>query len=292
MRDLKMEKRQRGFFTLAQNSEENDYVRMAYALALSLRASQRDVSWLSIGITPETIVEERYAWAFDNIVEIPWGDHAADSRWKLENEWKVIHMTPYEETIKLDADMLFFADIGSWWEHLADRDLACCNEVLDYKGHAVTSDYYRKTFTDNKLPNIYTACMYFKKTEATHELFDLVRYIYFNWQAFFEQLLEPATRPEYPSTDVIFALALKLLDLDGISYTTQAIPTFTHMKSQLQGWQQAAEIEDWTTVMDTFFNPQLECKIGNHLQQRPLHYHIKSWLTDEIIEYYERRVQR
>ena len=60
----------RGFFTFAQNNDKVDYVRLAYGLALSLKQSQLEVSNLSIGITPGTVVDKRYAWAFDKIIEI------------------------------------------------------------------------------------------------------------------------------------------------------------------------------------------------------------------------------
>jgi N-acetylmuramoyl-L-alanine amidase len=63
----------RGFFTFAQGDE---YVRMAYALALSLKASQSKYDKLSIGITEGYKVPDEYVWAFDKIVEIPWGDDA------------------------------------------------------------------------------------------------------------------------------------------------------------------------------------------------------------------------
>ena len=284
--------RPRGFFTIAQDSGDSKYLRMAYALALSLKASQKKVSYLTIGITPGTSVPDEYAWAFDNIIEMPWGDHAADSTWKLENEWKAIHMSPYDETIKLDADMLFFNDISSWWDILSQRDFSICNRVLNYRSDSVTDNYYRKVFVDNDLPNIYTAFMYFKKTPGTYEIFDLARYTFFNWESMFKATMKPEHRPGYPSTDVIFALVLKLLDIDQTFYTMRQLPTFTHMKSRLQGWGSEALDEDWTTHMSVFFNPALECKIGNYLQFFPLHYHVKDFVTDEMIGYYERAVGR
>jgi hypothetical protein len=285
-------KRPRGFFTIAQDSGDNQYIRMAYALALSLKASQKEVPYLSIGITPGTKVPERYAWAFDNIIEVPWGDHAADSSWKLENEWKSIYMSPYEETIKLDADMLFFNDITSWWDMLSQKDFVICNRVLNYRSDTVVDDSYRAVFTDNKLPNVYSAFMYFKKTTSTFEIFDMVKYTFFNWEIMFETVIKPMHRPQFPSTDVIFALVLKLLDLDQHSYTASQLPTFTHMKSRLQGWGHDGIDEDWTKHMSVFFNPELECKIGNYLQFFPLHYHVKDFLTDEMIGYYERAAGR
>lgn len=292
MQSAEIRQRKRGFFTIAQNNDACDYIRLAYGLALSLRNSQTSTPYLSIGVTPNTVVPDRYAWAFDNIVEIPWGDHADQSRWKLENEWKVVHMTPYEETIKLDADMLFFNDIDVWWDMLAANEFSVCNRIINYRSETVTNDFYRKTFTENNLPDIYTAFTYFKKTPAVFEIFDLAKFIFFNWEAMFEVNLKPEHRPDHPSTDVIFAIALKLLDLDQTFYTTKQLPTFTHMKSQLQGWGRQDMLEDWTQHMSVFFNPGLECKIGNYLQFFPLHYHVKHFLTDEMLEYYERSVKR
>jgi len=281
----------RGFFTIAQDGPNGEYVRMAYALALSLKVSQREHSKLSIGITPGYSLPEEYRWAFDEVIEIPWGDHAADSKWKLENEWKVIHMTPYDQTIKLDADMLFFSDIAGWWDEMALEDFVICNRVLDYRASTASDDFYRKTFTINNLPNIYTAMMFFKKTDATHELFDFAKFIYFNWESMFENCLIPEHRPDHVSTDVVFALALKILDLDGSSSTERMVPTFTHMKTKLQGWKGGIE-DDWRRHINTFVTPELEFKLGNYIQHFPLHYYRKEFLTDEIIGYYERQLGR
>ena len=284
----------RGFFTIAQNTKDVDYVKLAYGLALSLKHSQSSVSQLSIGITPGTTVDSHYRWAFDQIIEIPWGDSAAEKEWKLENEWKSIWMTPYDETIKLDCDMLFFSDIHHWWQHLSTQSqpLVCANNVRNWRGNIIYSDYCRKVFTENKLPNIYTAFMYFRKTQETYEFFELAKLITWKWQLFFDAFLEPKTRPEYFSTDVAFALALKILDLDQISVSTQIIPTFTHMKSQLQGLDNYFISDNWQKHIPAFLTPAGVLKIGNHLQVYPLHYHIKEFLTNDIIQTFENLVQK
>jgi hypothetical protein len=281
----------KGFFTIAQNNSEVDYIRLAYALALSLKVSQKEISNLTIAITPGTIVPEKYSWAFDNIVEIIWGDSSSTVEWKLNNEWKSIYMSPYDETIKLDCDMLFFKDISNWWELLSINEFQLCNNVINYKQELIDNDYYRKTFTINKLPDIYTAFMYFKKTDYTFEIFKLVEFLYKNWEVMSTELLEYKYRPELPNTDIVFALALKLLDLDGIHYTKNIIPIFTHMKTKLQNWTEDNYNENWQLYINTFFNKHLECKIGNHLQLFPLHYHRKDFITDEIITYYEQQVR-
>jgi hypothetical protein len=285
--------RPRGFFTFAQNTDQIDYVRHAYGLALSLKYTQVEVPYLSIGITPGTTVDEKYAWAFDNIIEIYWKDDAVNSKWKLENEWKSIWMSPYEETIKLDCDMLFFTDISLWWQSLSDGydDMVFANMALNWTGAPVTSDYYRKVFTKNQLPNVYSAFTYFRKSKECYDFFTLASYIFWNWQTFFEKFLIAEDRPNFPSTDVIYALAAKILDDDGKFYTPRIMPVFTHMKSQLQGWNFQSVSDDWQDHISVFFNPEASCSLGHHKQFYPLHYHIKSFLTDDMIKIYENLVK-
>lgn len=282
--------RKRGFFTFAQNSGDVDYVRMAYALALSLKASQKTTPYLTIGVTPGTVIPEQYIWAFDNVIEIIWGDNAANTKWKLDNEWKSIYMSPYEETIKLDCDMLFFNDIDTWWDMMSTKDFWICNSVLDYRLGNITDDFYRKAFTINNLPNVYTGLMYFKKTAYTFELFKLVELLYKNWKDISIELLDFKNRPDTPNTDIVFALALKILDLDQTWYHANTLPTFVHMKTRLQKWRKDMTNEDWSKHIVSFFNKKLECKIGNYLQVFPLHYHRKDFITDEMIQYYERAI--
>lgn len=282
-------KRKRGFFTFAQNGT-HDYLRMAYALALSLKETQEEVTYLAVGITPGQVVPEEYKWAFDEIIEIPWGDAAEESSWKLENEWKAYHMTPYEETIKLDCDMLFLDDVSYWWDALAKQDVCAATTALTYRGEVATSDFYRKTFTANELPNVYTAFMYFKYSDLAKELFDMAEIIYHNWEHFrFEFLIEP--RPTELSTDVIFALAMRLIGREEECVSIGSFPNFIHMKTQLQGWNANEVTEDWTEHIGVYFTDELELKIGRYRQLAPLHYHVKSFLTDEMIKMYEDKLK-
>ena len=283
----------RGFFTIAQGEA---YIRMAYALALSLKISQPpELSKLSIGVTKEEMnsIDPKYLKVFDQVIEIPWDDAAKNSDWKLENEWKVIHMSPYLETIKLDADMLFLTDISSWWEYLNMSEGVFATDVYSYRNNKVESDYYRKVFTDNDLPNIYTAFFYFKKTPANFELFKWAQFIYDNWEKCFYELLGPEYRPKFVSTDVVFALAAKITNYTDLNnFPDTDMPTFIHMKSQLQGWSDDQFMqEDWTKMLPSYFNRDCELKIGNFIQQKPIHYHVKGFLTDKIIEKLERKLK-
>lgn len=285
---MRTAKRPKGFLTFAQNGKD-DYLRLAYALALSLRATQKTTPYLSVIVTKDTKIPDHYREIFDEVIDVPWVDEAKTASWKLENEWKSYHVTPYEHTIKLDADMLFTDDIEDWWPHLMTQDVMACTTVETYRGEPIQSDFYRKCFTANDLPNVYTAFMYFHTSEFSQELFALVETIYHHWQAFFQEFLEPVTRPSYVSTDVIFALAIKILGREFYTFPSMAIPRFVHMKSHLQNWpREIAHEEDWTRHVEVTMTDDLVLKIGRYRQMLPFHYQIKSFLTDEIIQKYER----
>jgi hypothetical protein len=281
----------KGFFTIAQGKQ---YQRMAYGLALSLKLSQKKYSNLSIGVTKQEIkkIPSKYKMVFDEIVEIPWKDDAKKSKWKLENEWKSIYMSPYDETIKLDADMLFFTDITNWWSILEGNEAVFTTDVLTYRNEKATSTYYRKVFVENNLPNVYSAFFYFKKTDKVFEFFKLSELIFNNWQKFFEEFLEPIHRPHYVSTDVVFAIAAKILEFEELNHNRNILmPTFVHMKTKMQNWpDDIYSNEDWTKMIPVYFTPECICKIGNYLQIYPLHYYVKNFLTDEKIYYMEKKL--
>lgn len=282
----------KGYFTIAQGAE---YQRMAYAAALSLKLSQpAELSNLSIGVTSDEMqnINPKYREVFDSIVEIPWEDHAKNSSWKLENEWKVIHMTPYDETIKLDADMIFPRSIAPWWDALSDSEGAFCTVPKTYRGEDALNDFYRKTFTKSNLPNIYTAMFYFKKTPINFELFSLVEDIFNNWQRYFYEFLDPEYRPKVVSTDVVFALAAKIINYTELNNASALnIPSFVHMKSNIQNWKQNETYdEDWTSILSHSVRANATMMIENYEQHLPVHYHVKSFISDEILNAMEKEL--
>ena len=61
---------------------------------------------------------------------------------------------------------------------------------------------------------------------------------------------------------------------------------FVHMKSGIQVW---SDDQPWTEYCITERDGDM-LRINNINQFSPVHYHEKSFATDELIEYYERRV--
>jgi len=273
-----------GFLVVAENNNDIDFIQMAYTLALSLKSSQSKIKKLSI-ITTETNIDKKYSDVFDKIIVCKKDDDWKNKSKSLDTTSlcaSYYDLTPYDKTIVLDTDMVFTNDISTWWEILSDKELIFTTNVKTFRGDNITNDYYRKVYTKNKLPNIYTGLFYFKKGDVSKAFFTMVNTIFENWKMFFDQL-EEEYRPTFLSADIAYAIAYKLLGLP--DYSHLSIPTFIHMKSQLQDIGKAKE--DWTSFLNVFTNKNLDIKINNYNQMYPLHYHDKNFLTKELIESYE-----
>lgn len=276
---------ERGYLIIAQNNQTHDYTRMAYALALSIKNTQSKVKGVSIALpgSESHLLSEKQSWIFDNVIEFPWGDAAALADWKINNKWKYAHFTPYKETVILDADMLFLSDYSHWWDTMSRQDIMATTNVLTYRNEVAKSTYYRRTFVSNQLPNIYTAFMYFRKnSKIIWEVTKLTQIIMENWEDFYLKYLD-ATRPTWLSADVAYALAIKLLGVEDECTSKILTPTFVHMKTRMQDTGNLAD-EDWTKYIPTYFTNDCKLKIGNYQQYYPFHYHVKEWLTDDIIK--------
>jgi hypothetical protein len=276
----------KGFLTVAQNTSQVDYVRLAYVQALSIKATQPTINKYAVMVTPGTVIPDRYRQVFDEVIDVPWGDMSSSTR-KFENEWKTYHITPWSDTIKVESDMLFTSDITDWWNLLDTKDLWFTSDVRTYRNEIITSRACRELFDNNRLPNLYNGFMFFKKCDFAHQFFKSAEIIFKNFAAFSMETLDKP-RPLWPDTDTVYAMAVKLLDIESLVMRRDlSIPTFVHMKAELQNWM-SYNSYDWTNQVHATLTDSLELKINMCKQNLPFHYHVKSFITEEIIGKYER----
>ncbi len=280
----------RGYIVIAQNNDKVNYLEQAYALALNLKLTQTTVSNLTVCVDANTKkqVKSKHKKVFDYIVDIPWNDDSKDEQWKINNKWKYYYMTPYDETVILDTDMIFPADISYWWETLSQRDVWATTKVRTYRGEVVSSNFYRKFFVSNNLPNVYTAFFYFKKSELASELFAMTEIIFQHWQRMFYKYM-PNGKPDWLSGDVAFALAMQLLGIESecTRENIDEVPTFVHMKSHIQNIPDTRISETWTETLPTYYKNYKDFKIGNFQQLYPFHYVEKDWISKSKIKQME-----
>ena len=270
-----------GYLIVVSESEKSNYAKLAYALALSIKNTQKPgYDRVALVISDKDRIKEySSSWVFDHIIE-----------WNEETHWNgrshMDELSPFDYTVCLDADMLFMRDYSHWVDYFVENcELYIANRAYTYRGNVVTSDYYRKCFTANELPNLYSFYTFFKKdSKLAKEFFALQRAIIKNPVEFSNNFLT-AYKPKVVGTDEAFALAVKILDVaDEVAYPLE-FPKVVHMKGMVQDWPWPAE-----TVSDHvgfYFNPKAQLKIGNYQQHDIVHYVEKDAVTLETINILE-----
>lgn len=263
-----------GYVILAQNTPNVDYIKCARVLANSIKQCMPNAS-VSL-ITSDNCTDT----VFDNIIPLPYGDLAPKSDWKLINDWQVYEASPYEYTIKLEADLYIPRSIEYWWDVLKHKELVVSTHIRDFTGDISEVKFYRKFIYDNKLPDTYNAITYFKKSEFAEQFFNLVKEIFNNWEEY-KTILKCDTR-EKATTDWVYAIACQII---GVENTT--MPFFTdmsmvHMKKDING----LITENWTDELVYEISP--DClRINTIYQKYPFHYYNKEF-SDKLEKAYER----
>ena len=269
----------KGFIVFAQNTEATDYIKQAYALALSIKNTQHTVT--KISLVTNDAVPANYRSAFDQIIEIPWGDLTKNPLWKVENRWKVYHASPYDETIVLDTDMLFLEDISNWWDYCSNSDLKFCSKIKNYKGEVIVQDtYHRKAFINNGLPNPYVALMYFKKSDLAHDFYKVLEFVCKNWEFCYKKYA-PNNFQNWLSIDLASAIAIDMMGIEDQVIDPISPLEFVHMKPAIQGI--IPILSNWQDGLNlNYYKSKL--LVANQKQRYLFHYVKKDFLTDEIIK--------
>jgi len=270
-----------GYLIFVSSNDTVDYLKLAYAAALSIKNTQKqgyDKVALVID-NPSQLEKLKSAWVFDHVI-----------KWNKETFWNgrswMDELSPWDNTVCIDADMLFLRDYSHWIDYFIDHcELYVPNRAFTYRGEVITSDYYRKTFTKNQLPNLYSMFTFFKKdSKLASEFFTLGREIIKNPDQFSNLFLNNY-KPKIVGTDEAFALSAKILDIqETISYNLE-FPKIVHMKPMVQNWSWSADRV--TEHAGFYFNPVGKLKIGNYQQHDIVHYVEKELITNEIISLLE-----
>ena len=249
----------RGFVIMAQNTDKTDYVNCAKTLEHSIKRVMPDCN-VTI-ITTEML---------------PHGDLAPESDWKLINDYQVYEASPYDETIKLEADMYLPRSIEHWWDILSVNDVVVSTTIRNYKGEISDSKEYRNFITDNHLPDVYNAITYFKKSHFSEHFFNTVRDIFENWEEY-KKILVCNTDLEV-TTDWAYSLACHILSTEKTTLPGFSELSMVHMKQFVNN----IPSEDWTESLVYEILPE-QLRIQTFPQMYPFHYHVKSF-SDKILE--------
>lgn len=239
---------ERGYLIPAINNDSVDYERCANLLVNSLRAwhPNANVTVVTQDMLSDPSVQ---GWAVDA---------------------QMFQISPYRETIKLEADMLVCSPIDHWWTLLEQRDVVISQGCRNFYDQPSTSRFYRKIFDDNNLPDVYNAVTYWRMSHTAQEFFRWVERIFQDWSQWRTLLKFP---DEQPSTDLVYAIAAVIIGPEKVTLPKCVIaPQIAHMKHRVI----PTNVADWTQeLVWEYIDRQL--KINTVSQFGLLHYYIKDW---------------
>ena len=276
-----------GYLMIASGKE---YVKQACLCAMSIKATQ-EIKNVSIVTLDE--VPKKYKKLFDKIIDIPWIVDGDDTYYLTEQRWKAFHVSPYDETVVLDTDMLFLSNVSHWWNILDRYDVFLTSKVFTYRNQEVTSDFYRKAFVENKLPNLYCGIHYFKQNDIALKYYKLLENVCHNHTDYYNRFVKkskPKVTNKKGETFILSSMdinhAITSLHLNLKNITNNSV-NFIHMKSKVQNVKDIGE--KWTDTIPYYMTDDLKLKIGNYNQHGVFHYTEKSF-CDSVIKKYEGKV--
>lgn len=201
-----------------------------------------------------------------------------DSRFATDGRCNIYEDSIYDETIVLDTDTLVLDNLDYVWDCLSQQDIYYPTRVYTFRGDVVKDSFYRKTFVKNKLPNVYNAFYYFKKSKAAEEFYKTQKEVNDNWEIVYPEFCNFLC-PSKPSMDINAAIATLIT---GTKFYNSNIPYLVHMKPRIQGWQNDPEM--WQDKVGAYVTDECELYVGNYKQHGIFHYTENSFLTDSILE--------
>jgi len=183
------------------------------------------------------------------------------------NDWQMFQLSPYRQTVKLEADMICASPFDHWWTMLEKKDVVISQGCRDFYGNTSQSRAYRKIFDANNLPDVYNAITYWRLSAIAKDFFQLVRDIFQNWTEYKKLLKFP---DDTASTDLVYAMAAKIIGEENVTLPNGLGPTIVHMKQHINNLQGS----DWTQELVWEHNP---LRINTASQQGMFHYYVKDW---------------
>lgn len=249
---------EQGYLIIAVNSETCNYVGMAQRLAQSIKHWHPQAS-VALMTNSEVLPDD-----FDHLVTIP-PNMIGSNPYAVDAQ--AFYSTPYRETIKLEADMIMASPCDHWWTMLRHRDLVISTGCRNWLDQPSASRDYRKIFDINDLPDVYNAITYWRRSVLAKEFFDLVADIFSRWEIYKKTI---KFAEDEPSTDVVYAMAAKLIGEELVTLPFASYPRIVHMKASHAGTQRQRWCEDLVWECDPL-------RVQTIAQWGAFHYHIKDW---------------
>jgi hypothetical protein len=186
------------------------------------------------------------------------------------NDWQMYMVSPYRETVKLEADCVVSGPIDHWWDLFRKRDVVISQGCRDYQDKISNNRFYRRQFDDNNLPDVYNAITYWRVSATAQEFWRLVRTLFENWDEY-RALLKYAD--PVATTDMVYAMAAQIMGPERVTLPASIWqPRIVHMKKHIV----STVTKDWTKELSWEYVDNV-LRINTIAQSGLVHYCTKDW---------------
>lgn len=234
-----------------------DYIKLAAMAARSLPTENFAV--LAPGLLDVSGVDVPQNLQY---VRPAWGVFPGKEKWGYEDQ--VVHVTPFDRTIKTDSDMVFPKGFNPRWDTYSENLMYA--EPANLAGQIVESPY-RYGWRGMLHNNVHSAYFYFDKSEETYRFYKHVGQVINGVKA--HSVIE-----NLRDTDFAYCVAADSMYLEGTNVRPQG--AFHHMKSGIvfnypspQGLESA-----WTQHLN-FHIEKGTMIVAGHELHLPIHYYVK-----------------
>lgn len=209
----------RGVLLVANNNESIDYIMQACFLANRIKKYLN----LPVSLITDTpniikIKYNKYFDLFDKIIGYsPTVEYTIKTyrdgqftekqlKFKNSSRVNVFDLTPYDETIVLDTDIIIFNDC---YLKCFDQkhDFLIYKNAMDLGSSKVCNDY--KFISDQGIEFYWATCIFFRKTKENNIFFDLLQHIQENWDHY--RLIYHILSSVYRN-DFAFSIAIHMMN--------------------------------------------------------------------------------
>jgi len=134
---------EQGYVIVAVNSDTVNYLDCARTLAKTIRYWDPSARICLVTDSPDTDP------LYDHYRQI------TPNANPYANDAQLFRLTPFRETIKLEADMFVVSPIAHWWTQFRHRDVVISTGCRDWQDNVSTARHYRRVFDVNNLPDVY-----------------------------------------------------------------------------------------------------------------------------------------
>lgn len=273
----------RGFMTIGIDTD-TDQIKYSYALALSIKNCDSNAEVCLVVDKDKTdLINKNYLHAFDYIVELPFGNTGHTDGFHGSNFWQLLHCTPFDETIYVDADTLFLnININLLWQHFYRVDIGVPSVSRNFRNAIAPKNQVFEIESHYELPKLYNQLFYFNSSPNAIEWFKMADPIFQNWRdaynAFFKEI-KPQTFDKNLLCNIVTHSLDKQLEIGVV------LNDFYDLAIQGQNLWHNELSTQWTNVLNSWYTDKKEIIIENStISNAIVHYRDENFLTQEIID--------